>query len=119
MKNVGEHEFTLGIPAARFEPPGTPPSGGVITTEERSAYGGRVADPGEEERFEDIVERLQVSDPHFGENRRRGRWTLIVGVALCVGAVALIALGGVEGAVLAFVPWIVGLVLVVRSRSWH
>ena len=81
-----------------------------------------MADPGgpgdgsESRHFESIVERLQVSDPHLGR-RRRGRWSLAIGVTLCVAAVALIALGGVKGAVLAAGPWILGLVLVVRSRS--
>ena len=65
----------------------------------------------EARRFQEIVAHLRV--------RRPGRTTLRLGVALCLMAVALITFGGVEGAVIAVIPWILGLILVVRSRAWH
>lgn len=68
-------------------------------------------DPDEERRFAEIVEQFRVE--------RRGRIILFLGVALCLGAVALIAFGGPKGAVLAVVPWLLGIVLAIRSRAWH
>jgi len=70
-----------------------------------------VPDPDEERRFAEIVEQFRV--------QRRGRIILVVGVVLCLGAVALIAFGGIKGAALAVVPWLLGIVLVIRSRAWH
>jgi hypothetical protein len=65
----------------------------------------------EDRQFAEIVAELR--------GRRRGRVSLVAGIALCLIAGALITFGGVEGAVLAVFPWLVGIVLVVRSRAWH
>jgi hypothetical protein len=70
-----------------------------------------VGDPEEDRRFAEIVAGFRV--------RRRGRLSLLLGVALCLAAVALIVFGGVTGTVLAVLPWLVGIVLVIRSRAWH
>ena len=80
------------------------------------------ADPEESRRFSDIAARLGAEDPRFAtpaqaRARARNRRVFVVGLALCLTAVALIAFGGVKGALLAAFPWIVGLVLVVRSRG--
>jgi hypothetical protein len=66
-------------------------------------------DPDEERRFAEIVAEFRA--------RRRARVVLLAGVALCLAAIALIAFGGVEGAVLAVIPWLVGIIMVVRSRA--
>jgi hypothetical protein len=68
-------------------------------------------DPDEERRFAEIVAEFRA--------RRRARVVLLAGVALCLAAIALIAFGGVEGAVLAVIPWLVGIIMVVRSRARH
>ena len=47
----------------------------------------------------------------------RARILLAIGVALCVAAVLLITLGGAKGAVLAVLPWIAGMIFVIRSRG--
>ena len=65
----------------------------------------------EDRRFAEIVSELR--------GRRRGRASLLAGITLCLIAGALIAFGGVKGAVLAVLPWLVGIILVVRSRAWH
>lgn len=65
----------------------------------------------EDRRFAEIVADLR--------GRRRGRASLLTGIALCLIAGALITFGGVKGAVLAVLPWLVGIILVVRSRAWH
>jgi hypothetical protein len=73
------------------------------------------------DRFEEIVAGLR-DDPHFALPRRArsgSRVALAVGVLLCVTAAALVAVGGVRGAVLAVLPWIAGIILVLRSRSWR
>ena len=66
-------------------------------------------DPEEERRFAEIVAEFRA--------RRRARVVLLAGIALCLAAIALIAFGGVEGAVLAVIPWLAGLILVVRGRA--
>ena len=66
-------------------------------------------DPDEERRFAEIVAEFRA--------RRRARIVMLTGIALCLAAVALITFGGVEGAVLAVIPWILGIVLVIRSRT--
>ena len=65
----------------------------------------------EERAFQEIVAHFRV--------RQRGRVTLFIGIALCVGAAALITFGGVSGAVLAVIPWLVGIIMVIRSRTWQ
>ncbi|MET0494241.1 MAG: DUF3040 domain-containing protein [Actinoplanes sp.] len=72
--------------------------------------------------FARIVAQLQHDDPRFApqpnaRRRRRARVLLAIGVALCVSAVLLITLGGAKGAVLAFLPWIAGMIFVIRSRG--
>lgn len=80
--------------------------------------------PEEEEarRFSDIVARLGADDPRFASPaqaraRARSRRLFVTGLLLCLLAGGLIAFGGVKGAVLAAFPWILGIVLVVRSRG--
>lgn len=68
-------------------------------------------DPDEERRFAEIVADFRA--------RRRARVVLLAGVALCLAAIALITFGGVEGAVLAVIPWLAGIIMVVRSRARH
>jgi hypothetical protein len=70
-----------------------------------------VADPEEERRFAEIVAEFRA--------QRRARLTLLLGIVLCLAAIVLITLGGIEGAVLAVIPWVLGIIIVVRSRSWH
>jgi hypothetical protein len=70
-----------------------------------------VADPEEERRFAEIVAEFRA--------QRRARLTLLLGIVLCLAAIVLITLGGIEGAVLAVIPWVPGIIIVVRSRSWH
>lgn len=65
----------------------------------------------EARRFQEIVAQFRV--------HRRGRTMLLLGISLCLIAVALITFGGVKGAVIAVIPWILGLILVVRSRARH
>ncbi len=79
-------------------------------------------DPEESRRFADIAARLGADDPRFASPaqtraRARSRRMFALGVALCLLAGALITFGGVKGAVIAAFPWILGLVLVVRSRG--
>lgn len=66
-------------------------------------------DPDEERRFAEIVADFRA--------RRRARVVLLAGVALCLAAIALITFGGVQGAVLAVIPWLAGIIMVVRSRA--
>jgi hypothetical protein len=42
---------------------------------------------------------------------------LLTGLALCVAAVLLIAFGGPKGAVIAVLPWLAGMIMVIRSRA--
>ncbi|WP_189079459.1 hypothetical protein [Mangrovihabitans endophyticus] len=74
-----------------------------------------MADESERLAFERIVENLRRDT----SQRRRARLRLVVGVALCLTAAALITFGGIKGAVIAVIPWLIGLVLVVRSRAGH
>ena len=72
--------------------------------------------------FARIVAQLQHDDPRFApqpsaRRRRRARILLVTGVALWIAAVLLITLGGAKGAVLAFLPWIAGMIFVIRSRG--
>ena len=78
-------------------------------------------DPDESRRFSDIVAHLGADDPRFAtpaqaRARTRGRRMFVAGLLLCLLAGALVAFGGVKGAVLAVLPWILGIVLVVRGR---
>ncbi len=78
-------------------------------------------DPDESRRFLDIAARLGAEDPRFASPaqaraRARGRLMFVSGLLLCLVAGGLIAFGGVRGAVLAVVPWFLGIVLVVRGR---
>lgn len=74
-----------------------------------------VPDPDEQRRFEEIVAPLRPRRTP----RSRGRLSLVAGIALCLAALLLITLGGVRGAVIAVVPWFLGLILVIRSKSWR
>ncbi len=79
-------------------------------------------DPEESRRFADIVARLGAEDRRFAtpaqaRARLRARLVFLTGLALVLLAVALVAFGGVRGAVLAAVPWLLGIVLVVRGRG--
>ena len=79
-------------------------------------------DKDESRRFEEIVAGLRQEDPRFAAGaprRSRGRVSLAAGIALCAVAAGLVALGGVKGAVLAVLPWLIGLVLVFKSRVWR
>jgi len=82
-----------------------------------------VPDKDESRRFEEIVAGLRQEDPRFAaaapRRRSRGRVSLASGIALCAVAAGLVALGGVKGAVLAVLPWLIGLVLVFKSRVWR
>ena len=78
-------------------------------------------DPDESRRFSDIVARLGAEDPRFAtpaqaRARARRRRLFVAGLLLCLVAGGLIAFGGVKGAVLAVIPWILGIILVVRGR---
>ena len=81
-----------------------------------------MADPEDNRRFEDIVARLHAEDPGFTSafhepRKPPGRVPLIIGVVLCLGAIALLAFGGVKGAVLAVIPWLAGMAFVLRGRG--
>jgi hypothetical protein len=81
-----------------------------------------VSENDESRAFARIVSQLRREDPRFaaGERapgRRRARVLLLTGVALCAVAVLLIAFGGPKGAVIALLPWLVGLIAVIRSRA--
>jgi len=68
-------------------------------------------DKDEERAFQEIVAHFRV--------RRRGRVSLLLGITLCLTAAVLITFGGASGAMLAVIPWMLGIVTVVRSRAWH
>lgn len=74
-------------------------------------------DPRESEEFERIVSELRATDPQLGRSWWRRNAMLLAGLALCAVAVTLVAVGGVEGVVIAVLPWLLGLFLVIRSRS--
>jgi MFS superfamily sulfate permease-like transporter len=79
-------------------------------------------DPDESRRFADIVSRLGAEDARFAtpaqaRARTRSHRLFLAGLVLCLLAGGLIAFGGVKGAVLAAIPWILGIILVVRGRS--
>jgi Flp pilus assembly protein TadB len=81
-----------------------------------------VRESDESRAFARIVSQLRSEDPRFaagepGTGRRRSRVLLIIGILLCVVAVLLIAFGGPKGAVIALLPWLTGLVAVIRSRA--
>jgi hypothetical protein len=69
------------------------------------------------DEFEKIVAGLQADDVQR-RRRSRGRLVLWLGVALCVTAAVLVAVGGPKGAVIAVLPWLAGMIMVVKSRSW-
>ncbi|GAA3928589.1 DUF3040 domain-containing protein [Actinoplanes auranticolor] len=78
-------------------------------------------DNDESRAFARIVSQLRREDPRFaagetGSGKRRGRTLLLIGIALCLTAVLLIAFGGPKGAVIAIAPWLAGLITVIRSR---
>lgn len=73
------------------------------------AYGDGMSHADDERQFAEIVAQLR--------SRTRARRVLIAGIVLCVVALLLITLGGVEGAVLAVLPWILGLILVIRGNN--
>jgi peptidoglycan/LPS O-acetylase OafA/YrhL len=77
-----------------------------------------VPEMNESRRFAEIVAGIQA-DEAAHKRRRRGRVSLGLGIALCVTAAVLVAVGGPKGAVLAVVPWLAGMILVVKSRAWH
>lgn len=74
-------------------------------------------DDDESRRFEDIVSDLRDERLGAAPPRRRGRAMFLIGIALCVTAVAIFLLGGGRGAVIAVFPWILGMLLVVAGRS--
>jgi hypothetical protein len=81
-----------------------------------------VPDDEESRAFARIVSQLRREDPRFAgghaRNRpRRARIMLLTGLLLIAGAVLLITLGGPKGAVIALPPWLVGMILVIRSRA--
>jgi hypothetical protein len=81
-----------------------------------------VPESDESRAFARIVSQLRNEDPRFaaGESRPgrgRSRALLIIGITLCVVAVLLIAFGGPKGAVIALLPWLTGLVAVIRSKA--
>jgi hypothetical protein len=76
----------------------------------------------ESRAFARIVSQLRRDDPRFvadepAARHRRGRILLLIGLALCAAAVLLIAFGGPKGAVIALLPWLAGMVAVIRSRA--
>lgn len=79
-------------------------------------------DDDESRAFARIAAQLRREDPRFAAeesaaHRRRSRILLLIGLALCATAVLLIALGGPKGAVIAFFPWVAGMIAVIRSRT--
>ena len=65
--------------------------------------------------FDEIVADLQ--DERVGYSGRPPRPRLLIaGIICCVLAAALFIFGGVEGAVIAVIPWVAGMLLVVASR---
>ncbi len=81
-----------------------------------------MSDNEESRAFARIVSQLRREDPGFAaETRaasaRRSRILLIIGIVLCAVAVLLIAVGGPKGAVIALLPWLAGLIMVIRSRA--
>ncbi len=79
-------------------------------------------DSDESRAFARIVSQLGRDDPRFATGGsapggRRGRILLLIGVALCAVAALLIAFGGPKGAVIAVLPWLAGLIVVIRSRA--
>jgi hypothetical protein len=81
-----------------------------------------VPDNDESRAFARIVSQLRREDPRFaageaGAGKHRGRTLLLIGITLCAAAVLLIAFGGPKGAVIALLPWLAGMIAVIRSRS--
>ncbi|MEV4708436.1 DUF3040 domain-containing protein [Actinoplanes sp. NPDC049316] len=87
-----------------------------------------MADPGEDRsfdenrRFDDIVRRLHAEDPGFTAafhepRRSAGRIRLVIGAVLCLGAILLLAFGGVTGAVLAVIPLLAGMAFALKGRG--
>jgi hypothetical protein len=79
-------------------------------------------DKGDSSSFEEIVANLHREDPGFTaafqqERRPPGRTPLIIGVILCLVALGMLAFGGVKGAVLSVLPWLAGMVLVLKGRG--
>jgi hypothetical protein len=64
--------------------------------------------------FDEIVAPLR--EERFTERRPR-RGLFVAGVVCCLAAVAIFVFGGVEGAVIAVIPWIAGMLLVVAGRG--
>ncbi|MFI7543602.1 DUF3040 domain-containing protein [Actinoplanes sp. NPDC049599] len=97
------------------------PADGVRSADPAARGGGDVTDNDESRAFARIVSQLRRDDPRFAADEpaagRRGRILLGTGLALCVAAILLIALGGPKGAVIAVLPWLAGMVAVIRSRA--
>ncbi|AGL17993.1 DUF3040 domain-containing protein [Actinoplanes sp. N902-109] len=75
-----------------------------------------------EDSFEDIVANLHREDPGFTaafqeERRPPGRAPMVIGAVLCLIALAMLAFGGVKGAVLSVLPWLAGMVCVLKGRG--
>jgi hypothetical protein len=77
-----------------------------------------VPDRNESRQFDEIVAGLRADEIRH-RRRRRGRISLLVGIVLCATAAVLVAIGGPKGAVLAVIPWLAGMIVVVKSRAWH
>ncbi|GAA2503108.1 DUF3040 domain-containing protein [Winogradskya humida] len=80
------------------------------------------ADPDDAKRFDDIVNNLHQEDPGFTsafqpERRPPGRVPLLIGIALCLVALAMLSFGGVKGAVLSVFPWLIGMGFVLKGRG--
>jgi hypothetical protein len=83
-----------------------------------------VPESDESRAFARIVSQLRREDPRFAAagpaaRRRHGQVLLAIGIALCLVAVLLIALGGPKGAIIALPPWLLGMIAVIRSRAGH
>ncbi|AGZ41763.1 hypothetical protein [Actinoplanes friuliensis] len=74
-------------------------------------------DDAENRRFGDIAARLRDEGVGRPAPRRRRPWALIAGVVFVAAAILLLAFGGVKGAVLAIVPWLLGMACVLKGRG--
>lgn len=73
-------------------------------------------------RFDEIVAHLHDEDPGFTAAFHEERppparaWTW-VGAVFCLAALLMLAFGGVKGAVLAVLPWLIGMGCVLKGRG--
>ncbi|WP_305783123.1 DUF3040 domain-containing protein [Symbioplanes lichenis] len=80
-------------------------------------------DPDDARRFDDIVARLHHEDPGFTSafqeepHRKPGRTRMLIGIGFCLVALGMLAFGGVKGAVLAVLPWLVGMACVLKGQG--